>query len=79
MNAEPKRRGRPVGSASFTTLTLAELNQRFKPEDSITVGRIFLEKGRLDPKLINAVYKKIEDAASTALQDSPKVEMTLQA
>lgn len=76
MNAEPKRRGRPKNSKSFTALTLAELNQRFKPDDSIMVGRIFLEKGVIGAKPQNPFLpsnNEIKSATSSAM-----VEMTLQ-
>ena len=71
MNTKPKR-GRPSGSVSFATLTLAELNERFKPEDSIPVGRLFLEKG------IASIKTPAKTTVPQPADTGPKVEMTLQ-
>lgn len=79
-----RKKGRPAGSVSFTNLTLAELNQRFKPEDSIPVGRLFLQKGKLSPQTISdnvgaEIKARVagEVFISPATESSSMVEMTL--
>lgn len=67
MNTNEKRmRGRPKGSNSFSSVTLAELNARFSQDQVIPVGRIFLEKG----SSVNTVQPSPQP-------EGPKVEMTL--
>lgn len=85
-NTQAKRgRGRPDGSLSFTEVTLAELNAKYKPEDTIKVGRIWLEKGKTpvvvvkpqspvtpDPFAGEVVYEASEEVSTT-----PAPEMSL--
>lgn len=91
MNEQVKRkRGRPAGGVSFSNITLEELNRRFKPNDSILVGRLFLEKeiknkvirqaSEITGKTIKETTKSINEIhdAFSAPTDST-VEMTLQA
>jgi len=73
MNTQTQKRGkgRPVGATSFVTMTLAELNARFGPNETIPVGRLFLEKGvvKANPQTI---------AATPVVEETtPAVEMTL--
>lgn len=82
MKTEQKRgRGRPRHSTSFASITLEELNKKFGPNDSIVVGRLFLEKGQVTRKLTPQSKDYIAGIGPAA--DSPDfsstVEMTLQA
>lgn len=81
-----KGRGRPAGSNSFTGVTLADLNAKYKSDDVIQVGRIWLEKGQTpaviaapkskpvtpDPFAGEVVYEASEEVSTT-----PAPEMSL--
>lgn len=41
---QAKKKGRPVGATSFTTVTLEELTTLLKANSEITVGKIWWEK-----------------------------------
>jgi len=69
---EKKRRGRPSGSVSFTSVTLAELNARFGPNETIPVGRLFLERG-----VIKATPQVTQSVQPAAQPEGPKIEMSL--
>jgi len=48
-NSEQKRgRGRPAGSQSFVTVSLAELNSMFDSGKQIQIGRLWLEQHKTD-------------------------------
>jgi hypothetical protein len=70
-NETKLKRGRPVGSTSFTTVTLEELNKKFQSSDKIVVGKLWFE-GRDGPKIVDPVVLLAVEPAET-----PKVEMTL--
>ena len=75
-------RGRPKNAVSFSQITLEELNRKFKLDDVIPVGRLFLEKGKLTPQQIKTkvgeeIQKRMADASVPSIESS--VEMTLQA
>lgn len=65
INAVKRGKGRPKGATSFVEITLQELNEKFKPQETIPVGRIFLEK-----------QAKVQ--SQPAPSDAPKVEMKLE-
>ena len=83
MNEQIKRkRGRPAGSVSLTNITLAELMEKYKPDQVLPVGRLFLEKGKLTSQQIKTkvgeeIQKRMADASVPSVDSS--VEMTLQA
>lgn len=71
-NSEQKRgRGRPVGSQSFVTVSLAELNSMFDSGKQIQIGRLWLEQHKTDN--VVATKSKPVSQQSTA----QVVEMTL--
>jgi hypothetical protein len=82
-----KGRGRPTGSNSFTEVTLAELNAKYKPEDKIQVGRIWFNKDRVDtstpvPQMhvstpAETTAEVVYDASSEPQEQTPAPEMTL--
>ena len=73
MNDSIKRkRGRPKNSFSFTEVTLAELNMRFRADEKIKVGKIFWESGQT--KVHPSQETKI---TAPIVAENPAVEMTL--
>jgi len=77
MNTEQKRgRGRPRGSQSFVTVSLADLNAMFSSNDQIQIGRLWLTQQT--PKTSNhkvSASKPVSQQATTA--NVAPVEMTL--
>jgi SH3-like domain-containing protein len=67
-----RKKGRPKGSNSFTSVTLAELNARFGPNEVIPVGRLFLEKG-----VIKTSPQEARPVQPVAQPEGPKIEMFL--
>ena len=67
-----KMRGRPKNSLSFASVSLAELNAKFNPDQMITIGRIWYEKVTKTPASAAPISVSVE-----TLEDGPKVEMTL--
>lgn len=76
MNEITKRgRGRPKNSKSFETITLAELNARFNPDQKIPVGRIFLS-GKQVVKNAETIQLETGGVSFTSPQQ-PTIEMKL--
>lgn len=73
---EKKMRGRPKGSNSFTGITLAELNAKFSQDQTIPVGRLFLEKGNVTQSKYT-VEMKNPKVVTIPAADAPKIEMSL--
>ena len=77
-NNTKKGRGRPSGSLSFTEVTLAELNAKYKPEDKIQVGRIWFNKDRVDTSVpVPQAPVSAPEESADATPSTPAPEMTL--
>ena len=90
--AQAVKKGRPVGSVSFTEVRLAELIERYKPDQILPVSRVFLTKPQpaatehlvtVSAKITNVPLEKAQASMETirhAFEDgpnAPKVEMAL--
>ena len=78
MRTKKKKLGRPKGGVSFASVTLAELNATFGPNQPIPVGRVFLEKNIPPSRIRHGIHiiQPIGETMSLS-SESPKVEMQL--
>ena len=68
---QKKGRGRPKGSNSFVTVSLADLNSMFNGADQIQVGRLWLQNS------IKTEASVVQNDTPAQTQETPKVEMSL--
>ena len=62
MQQEPKRRGKPPGSSSFSKIKLSDLNEYFGPQACVIISRKFLENCGLTIKsdVDNVMHEQVE-------------------
>lgn len=66
---QKKYRGRPKGATSLIQVTLADLMKDLKPEDIVTVGRVWLEKRKAVPAAVTETAT-VEAVAATNVVDA---------
>ena len=66
-NGTRKGSGRTKGAVSLVSVQMKDLIEKFKPEDAVVVGRIFIEKAGIKA-IAPAIKAPVPESVSSGIQ-----------
>jgi len=79
MEHQPKRRGKPPGSTSFSKIKLSDLNEYFGPQACVLISRKFLENCGLTitSDVDNVMHEQVDRVIKEVAPQQDKIAFSI--